>query len=81
MSGKLYENYDYNNLSLPNNYYAIYKALNGFFLGIFSSKKNDDIMKKQVKDFDLAKYQDPNYEAIDLNKQNIKTNDFQSKLR
>ena len=81
INGKLYENYDYNNLSLPSNYYAFSKSLNGFFVGIVSPKTNDDIMKRKFHNFDLAKYQDPNYEAIELNKQNIETNDFNSRLK
>ncbi len=62
MNGILYENYDYNNLSLPNGLCAFSKSLDGFSMGINSFESNRNITIDRFKDFDLSKYKDPNYE-------------------
>ncbi len=67
MKGILYNEYDYNNLSLPHNYYAFSKSLNRFSMGIISNKNNTDIITSRFKDFDMTMYQDPKYEEINLN--------------
>ena len=59
---KLYLNYDYNNLCLPNNYYVYRKSLNNFNFGIFTKEE----MKKLIGAF-ADTYNNPQYECIELN--------------
>lgn len=65
MKGKIYDNYDYNNLSLPDGYYAFRKTLNNCNFGAFSSKEIRRIMCETFENFDLKKYKDPNYMIIE----------------
>lgn len=66
MAGKIYDNYDYNNLSLPNGYYAFRKTLNNCNFGAYTLKDNNQIMSEAFKNFDLKEYDESNYECIDL---------------
>ncbi len=63
-NGKIYDNYDYCNLSLPNGYYAFRKALNNYNYGAYSLQDNNRIMSKTFEDFDLSNYNEPNYNCI-----------------
>ncbi len=66
VNGVVYTDYDYNNLSLPNNCYAFSKSLNSFTMGIVSAKDNEYIIKERFIDFDLSKYHKPDYEIVRL---------------
>jgi len=70
MAGKIYDNYDYNNLSLPDGYYAFRKTLNNCNFGAYDLKINNEIMYETFIDFDLIKYSEPFYEGINLKKIN-----------
>jgi len=65
-SGHIYLNYNYNNLSLPKNYFAYSKSLNGHEVGSIDFNGLKKVMIDLFRDFDLSKYQNPNYEVIDL---------------
>lgn len=72
MNGKIYENYDYNNLSLPDNYYAFDKSLSTFSSGTIgpnASKINANRMVNIFKDFDTNCYKKPNCNQINFNEQ------------
>lgn len=70
LKSKLYLDYNYNNLSLPENYYAFMKAPSNYSFGIY--KKED--MERFIKTTTInAIYKNPEYEYIDLkNKENVK---------
>lgn len=70
LKSKLYLDYDYNNLCLPDNYYAFMKSLNNYSFGIY--KKED--MESFIKTTTIYEtYKNPEYEYIDLkSKENIK---------
>lgn len=72
MAGKIYDNYDYTNLSLPNGYYAFRKTLNNYNFGAYTLKDNNQIMRETFKNFDLKEYNEPNYECIDLKEKSQK---------
>lgn len=65
-NGYLYLDYDYNNLSLPDNYYVFSKSLNGHEIDFDSLEKNNIKMTQLFKNFDLNNYKRPNYPRIDL---------------
>lgn len=65
-NGYIYLGYDFNNLSLPNSYYAFSKSLNGHELGHITLKDNNEIMRNLFLNFNIESYNDPKYEQIDL---------------
>ena len=65
-SGHIYLNYDFNNLSLPKDYYAYSKSLTGHEVGSVDFKGLKDVMMDLFQNFDLTNYQSPNYEEISL---------------
>lgn len=71
MNGYIYDNYDYNNLSLPGGYYAFRKTLNNYNFGAYTTKDNNQIMRETFRNFDLKKYEEPKYECINLRSLNI----------
>lgn len=73
-NGKIYGNYDYYNLSLPNGYYAFRKALNNYNYGAYSFRDNNRIMVKTFEDFNLSNYNDPNYDCLTFNRKNHNSN-------
>ncbi len=70
-NGKIYDNYDYNNLSLPGGYYVFRKGLNNYNFGAYSVKENNKIMQETFKNFDLSNYNEPNYNCIAFKKPNF----------
>jgi len=65
-NGYIYYDYNYSNLSLPNGYYVFSKSLNGHEVGCDSLQNNSKVMFDHFKNFDLSKYQNPNYQVISL---------------
>ena len=65
-NGEVYTDYDYSNYSLPKNYYVFSKSLNGHQVGCINLQENNRIMKKTFNNFDINKYNEPNYSKIDL---------------
>lgn len=65
--------YDYNNPFLPRGYVVFTKGLNCHELGIHCIQDEKRVGITQVRDFNLAKYIDPNYQMIDLRKEFEKT--------
>jgi len=65
-NGYIYDDYNHSNLSLPNGYYAFSKSLNGHEVGCDSLQNNSKAMFDHFKNFDLSKYQNPNYQVISL---------------
>jgi hypothetical protein len=65
-NGFIYDNYNHADLSLPKGYYAFSKSLNGHEVGCNSLQNNSKIMFDKFKNFDLNKYQNPNYIIISL---------------
>ena len=76
--GYFYYNYDVNNYSLPDNYYAFSKSLNGHEIGCYSLANNNAIMMRKFENFNIDNYKSPNYEKIDL--QDI-SNDLNSRRK
>lgn len=62
----VYDNYDYNNLCLPRDYYVFAKALNCHELGVHSVQEEKKLSIEALKDFDTSTYTEPNYTMIDL---------------
>lgn len=62
----IYDDYDYNNLSLPRGYYVFAKAMNSFDIGVHSVKDEKKIASKLLEDFDINRYNNPNYKKYDL---------------
>ena len=61
----LYLNYDYNNSSLPRNYFAFAKALNSHDLGVFNTKNERNLAIGCLLSFDISKYKGPKYSYFD----------------
>ena len=66
MAGKIYDNYDYNNLSLPSNCYVFDKGLNNYNFGAYTLSDNQRIMRDIFKNFDVKKYTKPIYPCTSL---------------
>ena len=71
-NGYIYLGYDYNNLSLPKNYYVFKKTLNNWEFGANTINDNNKIMRDAFKDFDISDYKDPKYEVINLKEETLK---------
>lgn len=69
LKSKLYLNYDYNNLCLPDNYYAFMKAPSNYSFGIYKKEDMENFIKTTTIN---AIYKNPEYEYIDLKNKNIK---------
>lgn len=62
----VYDNYDYNNLCLPRDYYVFAKGMNSFDLGVHSVKEEKELATNILKDFAVSIYINPNYDKYDL---------------
>ncbi len=59
LTGEIYDNYNYNNLSLPNKFYVYRKSINNMSYGCFSINDNNKIMKETFTNFNLNDYKEP----------------------
>ncbi|MBR6073181.1 MAG: transglutaminase domain-containing protein [Bacilli bacterium] len=66
IKGLIYDKYNYNNLSLPRDFYAYRKTLNNWEFGAYTVNDNNKIMRDVFKDFDISEYKDPEYEVVSL---------------
>ncbi len=66
LNGIIYDNYDYNNLSLPNGYYAFKKTLSVQNFDGCNLERYKKIMYDAFKDFDFNNYKEPSYKIINL---------------
>lgn len=69
----VYDNYDYNNFSLPRGYYVFAKALNSHEFGVHCVDDEKRISIEVLKDFDTSIYKEPNYPIVKL--RILKSND------
>lgn len=76
-SGKLFINYDRNNLSLCDGYYVFAKSIEVWDSGVKNESENHGAMTLVFKNFDIKKYINPKYEYIDLiSGAQLKSGDF-----
>lgn len=69
MNGYIYTDYDYDNLSLPNGYYAFCKSPSIFSSGVYgkyTSELNSKRMREIFETFDISKYKEPSYKILNL---------------
>ncbi len=69
MNGYIYLDYDYDNLSLPNRYYAFCKSPAIFSSGVYgkyTSELNSKRMREIFETFDISKYKEPSYKILNL---------------
>ena len=62
----VYDNYNPDNYSLPNDYYVFAKGLNAWQLGIADSYEQRHYLKERFNDFDITEYKDPEYDAYSV---------------
>ena len=62
----VYDDYDYNNLCLPRDYYVFAKGMNSFDLGVHSVKEEKELATNILKNFDILTYVNPKYKKYDL---------------
>ena len=72
VKGIIYEDYDYRNPSIPNNYFTFYKSYNGHSVGVCSTLENNVIMSSLFSYFDLDNYKDPKYKETKMEDIKIK---------
>lgn len=63
----IYDDYDPENICLPENYVAFAKGMNQKVLGVFDIDSEQELAYKLLKDFDITTYKNPNYKKIDIN--------------
>lgn len=64
--GKLFFNYDKNNLSLPENYYVASKNIDVISRGVTTDSDYIKLITNTFKNFDISKYKDPNLKYFNL---------------
>lgn len=67
----IYDNYDYNNLCLPRDYYVFAKGMNSFDIGVHSVKDEKELAISILKDYDISSYINPNYNIKVINDKKI----------
>lgn len=65
-SGKLFLNYNRNDLSLPDGYYVFAKSIEVWDSGARDEKENHSAMTRIFRGFDPSTYKNPKYDYIDL---------------
>ena len=61
----VYDNYDFNNYSLPRNYIAFAKALNSHDLGVYNINDENQLASSILLYLNINDYNNPNYESTD----------------
>lgn len=62
----VYDDYDYNNLCLPRDYYVFAKSMNSFDLDVHSVNDEKELASRVLKNFDISTYTNPNYKEYNL---------------
>ena len=65
INGKLYHNYDINNVNVPKNRVVFSKSLNGHEVGCTSFDTNEKVMKDYFSKYDVSDFIEPKYEMED----------------
>ncbi len=65
-AGKLFLDYDNQNMSLGDGYYVFAKSIEVWDTGVKNEQENRNIMHELFRDFDPSLYENPKYDYIDL---------------
>ena len=65
-AGKLFLDYDKDNMSLCDGYYTFAKSIEVWDSGVLDERENSQAMRTLFRDFDATLYENPKYDYIDL---------------